>query len=173
MPWRGLKEFDWRAGYVSALIFASSGTNQGINIPRSPSAALRAATKSLCATCYACPSISSLSLLTRLRSIIRTLAERLGAERYEAFVFAVYCPALIVLPFPGTVILRSGIPEGNSASVFPSSCPLFSCGTRLYLVQQSPGNLLSQGDALGFHISRLWPEPLSVTSLRNISWPNP
>ena len=34
--WRGLKEFDWRAGYVSALIFASSGTNQGINIPRSP-----------------------------------------------------------------------------------------------------------------------------------------
>ena len=34
--WRGLKKFDRRAGYVSALIFASSGTNQGINIPRSP-----------------------------------------------------------------------------------------------------------------------------------------
>ena len=34
--WHRLQEFDWRAGYVSALIFASSGTNQGINIHRSP-----------------------------------------------------------------------------------------------------------------------------------------
>ena len=32
----GPKESDWRAGYVSALIFASSAMNQGINIPRSP-----------------------------------------------------------------------------------------------------------------------------------------
>ena len=43
-----------------------------------PSAALQAATKSLCATGDASTSISSLSLLTRLRSILRTWAERWG-----------------------------------------------------------------------------------------------
>ena len=34
--WRGLKEFERRAGYVSALISALFATNQGIDIPRSP-----------------------------------------------------------------------------------------------------------------------------------------
>ena len=43
-----------------------------------PSAALQAATKSLCATGDASTSISSQSLLTRLRSILRTWAERWG-----------------------------------------------------------------------------------------------
>jgi len=36
VQWRGLKESDRRAGYVSALISASFATNQGINISRSP-----------------------------------------------------------------------------------------------------------------------------------------
>ena len=36
LQWRGLKQSDWRAGYVSALMFASFATNQGIHIPRSP-----------------------------------------------------------------------------------------------------------------------------------------
>ena len=36
VQWRGLKEFQRRAGYVSALISGSSATNQGIDIPRSP-----------------------------------------------------------------------------------------------------------------------------------------
>gem|GEM_PF-4434060 len=36
LQWRGPKEFQRRAGYVSARIFMAIATDQGIYIPRSP-----------------------------------------------------------------------------------------------------------------------------------------
>ena len=36
LQWRGVKEFEWRAGNFSAWIFPAIATNQGIYIPRSP-----------------------------------------------------------------------------------------------------------------------------------------
>ena len=80
-----------------------------------PGAALQAATKTLCAMCYACPSISSLSLLTRLRSILRTLAEPWGQNHGGRTIRSVCLCGLLSGPH------RSAISRHNKKSAVSST----------------------------------------------------